>query len=554
VPLTSTPGGTSSAVPSALAGRTDRSDPPPSRRATGVGFMRRIGNVLRKIVAVLPGVARVGDTNGSSALITSSPPADAPAPDKAISLATISDADLEQLAQQLGKATASMGNRTGEGDGATHNDADVHLRNTEAMVRGEIVSRTNSTIEANVDRVFADAAQRVANGDSPGEVASSAHRAFDNAEAALVKIRPPGARPSNEFPGTVTFFLAAGLGRLPPGDRQNVLRNLSGQDLARIAGAEIDTNKSSASTIAAIHAAREEAASRRTRLFANFQDAAGRFFERRDPDHGNSVAQTQRLAAELHQVGESLRALQAFCKARGEPLPAQSAIARDQLAEHLRHLLETTELDLAGVGTRKLEQFRANLGLLDVRLPPAVLAKAATQRLPDAESACREAAEGVLRGLVHSSPESVLKGLKDMEGRFNTLRELRHALGQEIKDADDSFKLLHTILEDAFRGLSEAERATFAQKALAPQTVALRESLYAASDAASTARLETLGNSLNTFATHLEHCISLAEDADVLGPRPQQGTAPALDQSARDAFGKVLGIHWTSDGAPMFAV
>jgi hypothetical protein len=492
-------------------------------------------NILRKLRSVLPGASRTHapPEEKTSLLENSHRNANAAAGTR-IRLDELSDDQLAHLASQLGKTTNSLA--------------------AEARVRAEIVSRTNAQIETEVDRVLTQATKSVGTR-TPQELAKYIHNAFINAQSILFKVSQPGEmQNATDFGKVATHFVAAGLGRLDGEDLAEVLRAMSLDDLAQISALDTNDANSTGRTQEAVLAARAEFAMRHTRFLADFEKHSRTLLALPATSDLNSLAQLQRLLSDLHNVGQSLHKLQALCKASGQPLPPAAMQIRDQVSGQVRAMRAGSEPNLAALTNTEISKLRVGLDLLGISLSPALLEKAAAERLAPLETGCQESAAQVLRGILNGSPEAVLLGLKALESGFNTLRDTETAFSSKLAGAQDSFNMRQKILSSALDPLSKAERTVLLQKLHAPETEALREALYAASDAASETGLAEASNSLNTLGAYIEECASLIDPDARLRTVTPQGTPPELSPAARDAFRTVLGIRWTANGAPVFGV
>ncbi len=424
----------------------------------------------------------------------------------------------------------------------------------EARVRAEIVSRTNAQIETEVDWVLTQAMKFVGTR-TPQELAKYIHNAFVNAQSILFKVSQPGEmQNAADFGKVATHFVAAGLGRLDGEDLADVLRAMSMDDLAQICALDTNDANSTGRTREAVLAARAEVALRHTRFLADFEKNSRTLLALPATSKLGSRAHLQWLLSDLHSVGQSLHRLQALCRATGQPLLPAATRMRDQVSDHVRAMLAGSEPDLAPLTNTEINKFRVGLDLLGIGLDPALLDKVAAERLAPLEAGCKESATRALRGILNGSPEAVLFGLKALENGFNTLRATETAFSSKLAGAQDSFNMRQNILSRALDSLSSAERTVLLQKLHAPETEALREAVYAASDAASETGLAETSSSLNTLGAYLEECASLIDPDARLRTVTPEGTPPGLSPAARDAFRNVLGIRWTANGAPVFGV
>jgi len=483
---------------SALAGRTQRAAPAPIHRAPGNSFMSFIRTVFRKIASVFPAASRLG---GSS----------------------------EETMQHARQAAL-----------VSYVDAIAF----EAHLRGKLIARGNATIDTHVDRVLADVANR-AHREPESPLAQLAHNAFVNAESTLLSLRRDEfVHLQDDASTSATLFVAAGLGRLATQDRHRVIRTLSVNDLSRIA--DLDASSASRGTAGAVLLAREEVSSRRERLTAAFAESAAVILARESA----APSARQNFASDLHQFAQALHKLQAFCDARGERLPDAALPLRSELAARLHECLEGNALDLAALSPREIAEVRAELRMFGIELDAAQLAAAADKRLPEIEQDCRDAVSRVLHGAHASSPEAVLRGLKDMERHFDTLRDTRNAFLQDLKSAQDVFNLRQKVFAEAIAELPAGQRAAICAKLGGTSMLDLRETIYSLGDSAGDARRDKLSSRLNRLGSYLEELGNAA--APQTGPALRSPGSQLLSTKVQEAFSAVFHIRWTASGNAVF--
>jgi len=479
--------------PSALSGRAQTSAPSSAHRAPPAqGFTAWVGNIFRNIRSASPGGSRThSSAEERTPLLQNREHVESTTPRAQVRLSEMSDGQLATLASQLSNEVNALRSR-GQ---SRYSEPELQLINAEARVRGEVVSRGQAKIDTEVDLVL-NKVVAFSNKSSPGVLAKYMHNAFSHARSNLMKARRPGELQSGADIGKATAqYVAAGLGRLSTHNLQRVLRTMSSDDIAQICALDSNNDGSSMNTQAAIRAARGEAGVRHTRLSADFENSSKTLLAQPAGSNLRSPAQLRQLTNDLHAVCQSLNKLETLCKARGQQVPSGAVQMRDQVAAHVRKMLASSEPDLAALSNAEMGKLRGGLGLLGIRMDPALLQKAAFKRFGPLQAACELSATTVLVGTLNGSPETALRGLKDLESGFNDLRDTQTAFSDDISGAQDTFSLRQRILAGALNQLSASDKALFSKKLHAPAT--------------------------------------------------------ELSPAVQAAFGKVLGIHWKSDGTPV---
>ena len=483
----------SATPPSALSGRAQASAPSSAHRAPPAqGFTERAGNIFQRIRAALPGASRTHSSAEERApLLQSREHVESAIPRAQVRLNELSGAQLTTLASQLSNEVAALRSR-GQ---PRYSESELQLIHTEARVRGEVVSRGQTEIDTEVDLIL-NKVVAFSNKSTPQALAKYMHNAFISAQSNLMKLRWPGEpRSGADIGKAAAQQVAAGLGRLSAHNLQRVLRTMSPNDLAHICALDSNNDGNSINTQAAIRAARGEAGVRHTRLSADFENSSKALLAQPAGANLRSPAQLRQLSNDLQAVGQSLHKLQTLCTARGQQVPAAAVQMRDQVAAHVRQMLASGEPDLAALGNAEMGKLREGLGVLGIRLDPALLQNAALKRFGPLQAACQLSATTVLVGTLNGSTETVLRGLKDLQSGFKELRDTHTAFSDDISGTQDTFNLRQRIVAGALNQLSAADKALLSKK------------------------------------LHV----------------PQAGLSPAVQSAVR----QVLGIHWKSDGTPV---
>lgn len=412
----------------------------------------------------------------------------------------------------------------------------------------------NAQIPTEIDAILAKVV-KLAGRRAPEDAAKYASNAFSNTQSHLFKIIKPGDLETNTAIGrTAARFVAEGLARLAPRDLTKVLGSFSPSDLAQICAVDIHSDRTAFDTKTAVRIARNEMSARNQKSLTDMQKSSAALLNLPQTLDLRSPDRLRQLLGALDNLAQSTNKLQALCTARNEALPAPAERTRKQAADHVRALLTQSEPSLAALSNAEISKLRGALKVLDVRLDPAQLEEAALKRTGPIEASCQAAASAVVRGALVGSPSIVLRGLKDLEASFNTLRDTKTSFSNELSGADDSLRLRRRILASALAPLTSTETIQLAKALHSPEMGALREGIYAASSAASEIGLDDQSTSLNALGAYLEESTMLVDEARGRAPTTQRGDAPELSPAARDAFRDVLGIEWMAGGQPVFQV